>query len=145
MYPLQGHIHSPRGEILLFFHEVWYRVVQVFFRYQMFSLQSKGSIKTLCLIQKEKPSPVRKYRKRLDLLDFHGTCRLWKPSFFIQLCSSATAAIGPKSEMRHPKLLSLKSMLTLKSLSLDNRPQQRKYTLIILVFGFNKGCRQNGD
>lgn len=104
-----------------------------------------GSIKTLCLIQKEKPSPVRKYRKRLDLLDFHGTCRLWKPSFFIQLCSSATAAIGPKSEMRHPKLLSLKSMLTLKSLSLDNRPQQRKYTLIILVFGFNKGCRQNGD
>ena len=48
-------------------------------------------------------------------------------------------------EKGHSKLLSLKSMLTLKSSSLDNRPQQRKYILIILVFGFNKGCRQNRD
>ena len=32
-----------------------------------------------------------------------------------------------------------------KGSSLDNRPQHRKYVLIILVLIFCEGCRQNGD
>ena len=43
------------------------------------------------------------------------------------------------------KLLSLKRLMKFKGLSLNNRLQQCQYILIILVFGFYKGCCQNGD
>lgn len=82
----------------------------------MCPLPIQGSIKTLCLIQRKKPSPVYKYRKRLD---FAGLSR-YLPSveaqhlFYCQ-CFYPHRMV-PEVIPTGPEKVKLKSMLKLKGL-----------------------------